>query len=45
MSMRQEVTRKTAEAYAEEIGALFMETSAKDDTNVHNVFAQISEIE
>jgi len=28
--------------YAEEIGALFVETSAKEDTNVHDLFVDIS---
>jgi hypothetical protein len=38
----QEVTSETAEQYANEIGALYLETSAKDDTNVHDIFVQLS---
>lgn len=38
----QEVTTETAEQYANEIGALYLETSAKDDTNVHDIFVQLS---
>ena len=37
----QEVTRKEAEAYAASIGALFVETSAKEATNVEDVFVKI----
>jgi hypothetical protein len=29
-------------AYAEEIGAMYLETSAKDDLNVQDIFVQIS---
>lgn len=29
-------------AYAEEIGALYLETSAKDDTNVQDIFVKLS---
>jgi hypothetical protein len=32
-----------ATAYAEEIGALYLETSAKDDTNVQDIFVKLSE--
>ena len=32
-----------AEAYAAEIGASYIETSAKDDLHVHNLFVSISE--
>lgn len=38
----QEVTAETAGQYAEEIGAMYLETSAKDDTNVHDIFVQLS---
>ena len=38
----REVDRTMATAYAEEIGAVYLETSAKDDLNVHDIFAQIS---
>jgi hypothetical protein len=31
-----------AVAYAEEIGALYLETSAKDDTNVQDIFVKLS---
>lgn len=31
-----------AMAYAEEIGALYLETSAKDDTNVQDIFVKLS---
>ena len=30
-----------AAAYAEEIGATYLETSAKDDLNVSNIFVQL----
>lgn len=39
----QEVPASQARAYAEEIGALFIETSAKEDTNVSDLFIQISQ--
>jgi hypothetical protein len=29
-------------AYAEEIGAMYLETSAKDDVNVQDIFVQLS---
>jgi len=32
-----------AAAYAEEIGAMYLETSAKDDLNVQDIFIQLSE--
>jgi hypothetical protein len=32
----------TASAYAQEIGAMYLETSAKDDLNVHDIFVQLS---
>jgi hypothetical protein len=31
-----------AMAYAEEIGAMYLETSAKDDLNVHDIFVELS---
>lgn len=31
-----------ASAYAEEIGAMYLETSAKDDTNVQDIFVKLS---
>ena len=39
---QREVEISEAEAYAEEIGALFIETSAKTDTNVSKAFIDIS---
>ncbi|CAN0311683.1 unnamed protein product, partial [Discosporangium mesarthrocarpum] len=38
----QEVDSSLARAYADEIGAMFMETSAKKDTNVQDLFVEIS---
>lgn len=43
MSSSREVDTKTAREYAEEIGALYLETSAKDDTNVQEIFVRLSE--
>ncbi|KAJ0399854.1 hypothetical protein P43SY_000422 [Pythium insidiosum] len=40
---KREVPASQARAYAEEIGALFIETSAKEDTNVSDLFIKISE--
>lgn len=31
-------------AYAEEIGAMYLETSAKDDHNIQDIFIQLSEL-
>lgn len=31
-----------ASAYADEIGAMYLETSAKDDTNVQDIFVKLS---
>lgn len=31
-----------ASAYAEEIGAMYLETSAKDDLNVQDIFVKLS---
>lgn len=39
----QEVERTIAETYATDIGASYIETSAKDDIHVHNLFVSISE--
>ncbi len=41
-SYQQEVDQATAAAYAENIGAMYIETSAKDDLHVQNLFVQIS---
>ena len=38
----REVDRSMAQAYAEEIGAMYLETSAKDDVNVQDIFVQLS---
>mmetsp|Transcript_19393 Transcript_19393/g.18741 ORF Transcript_19393/g.18741 Transcript_19393/m.18741 type:complete len:203 (-) Transcript_19393:1144-1752(-) len=38
----REVDKNMAAAYAEEIGAFYLETSAKDDLNVQDIFVQIS---
>lgn len=38
----REVDRSMALAYAEEIGAMYLETSAKDDVNVQDIFVQLS---
>jgi Ras family len=32
-----------ASSYADEIGAMYLETSAKDDLNVQDIFVQLSE--
>lgn len=39
----REVDTDTAKAYADEIGAMYVETSAKDDLNVQDMFVQISQ--
>lgn len=31
-----------AQAYADEIGAMFVETSAKEDTHVQDIFVELS---
>lgn len=38
----RDVDRSVAAAYAEEIGAMYLETSAKDDFNVQDIFVQLS---
>eukprot|EP00598_Pedospumella_elongata_P000623 CAMPEP_0184981294 /NCGR_PEP_ID=MMETSP1098-20130426/11079_1 /TAXON_ID=89044 /ORGANISM="Spumella elongata, Strain CCAP 955/1" /LENGTH=204 /DNA_ID=CAMNT_0027504845 /DNA_START=80 /DNA_END=694 /DNA_ORIENTATION=+ len=38
----REVDQEMAMSYAEEIGALYLETSAKDDTNVQDIFVKLS---
>lgn len=39
---QREVESSAAAAYAQEIGAMYLETSAKDDLNVHDIFVQLS---
>mmetsp|Transcript_8112 Transcript_8112/g.12110 ORF Transcript_8112/g.12110 Transcript_8112/m.12110 type:complete len:173 (+) Transcript_8112:96-614(+) len=39
---QREVESAAASAYAQEIGAMYLETSAKDDLNVHDIFVQLS---
>ena len=39
---KQRVSTEEAKAYADSIGALFMETSAKKDINVQELFVSIS---
>ncbi|DBA04266.1 TPA: hypothetical protein N0F65_009501 [Lagenidium giganteum] len=41
---KREVPASQARAYAEEINAVFIETSAKEDTNVSDLFIQISQM-
>lgn len=38
----REVDERTASTYADEIGAIYLETSAKDDTNVQDIFVKLS---
>mmetsp|Transcript_8111 Transcript_8111/g.12109 ORF Transcript_8111/g.12109 Transcript_8111/m.12109 type:complete len:200 (+) Transcript_8111:96-695(+) len=40
---QREVESAAASAYAQEIGAMYLETSAKDDLNVHDIFVQLSQ--
>mmetsp|Transcript_24820 Transcript_24820/g.25448 ORF Transcript_24820/g.25448 Transcript_24820/m.25448 type:complete len:201 (-) Transcript_24820:297-899(-) len=40
---QREIESVTASAYAQEIGAMYLETSAKDDLNVHDIFVQLSQ--
>jgi len=42
LGSKREVDTAIASAYAEEIGAMYLETSAKDDQNVHDIFVQLS---
>eukprot|EP01031_Cornospumella_fuschlensis_P029341 gene29341-35419_t len=42
LEANREVNAEAAASYAEQIGAIFMETSAKDDTNVQDVFTRLS---
>lgn len=39
---QREVDKGMASAYADEIGAMYLETSAKDDTNVQDIFVKLS---
>jgi Ras-related protein Rab-22 len=39
---QREVDRSMAASYADEIGAMYLETSAKDDLNVQDIFVQLS---
>jgi hypothetical protein len=41
----QEVDRTVAATFANEVGALYFETSAKEDTNIHDLFVKLSELE
>ena len=43
MKDAREIATSTAKEYADEIGALFLETSAKDDSNVNELFMKLSE--
>ena len=42
LESKREVPAETANAYAEEISATYLETSAKNATNVSEIFAEIS---
>lgn len=39
---QREVDKGMASSYAEEIGAMYLETSAKDDLNVQDIFVKLS---
>mmetsp|Transcript_5908 Transcript_5908/g.5295 ORF Transcript_5908/g.5295 Transcript_5908/m.5295 type:complete len:185 (+) Transcript_5908:117-671(+) len=39
---QREVSKAAAISYSEEIGAMYLETSAKDDLNVQDIFVQLS---
>lgn len=41
----KEVDKTMAAAYAEEIGAMYLETSAKDDMNVQDIFVKLSKFQ
>mmetsp|Transcript_2223 Transcript_2223/g.3841 ORF Transcript_2223/g.3841 Transcript_2223/m.3841 type:complete len:203 (-) Transcript_2223:68-676(-) len=43
LDAEREVDRETAQAYADEMGILFMETSAKSGQNVNEIFHAIAE--
>ena len=38
----QEVDQRLASSFANEVGAIYFETSAKDDTNIQDIFVQLS---
>jgi len=42
MEEQREVDRAMASSYADEIGAMYLETSAKEDMNVQDVFVKLS---
>eukprot|EP00638_Chattonella_subsalsa_P007155 CAMPEP_0117756976 /NCGR_PEP_ID=MMETSP0947-20121206/14433_1 /TAXON_ID=44440 /ORGANISM="Chattonella subsalsa, Strain CCMP2191" /LENGTH=193 /DNA_ID=CAMNT_0005576735 /DNA_START=35 /DNA_END=616 /DNA_ORIENTATION=- len=42
LASQREVSEEEARQYADEIGALFFESSAKDDIAVHEIFIQLS---
>ena len=42
LESKREVSTETADLYAQEIGAIYLETSAKNSTNVSEIFAEIS---
>lgn len=42
LANRREVDQAMAAAYADEIGAMYVETSAKDDLNVQDIFVKLS---
>lgn len=42
LESKREVPTETAELYAQEIGAIYLETSAKNASNVSEIFAEIS---
>ena len=44
LSAQREVEQKTAREYAEEIGGVFLETSAKNNEGIADVFREISRI-
>jgi small GTP-binding protein len=43
MKDAREIESSSAKEYADEIGALFLETSAKDDTNVSEIFTKLAD--
>lgn len=42
LESERQVEKAAVASYAEEIGALYLETSAKDDLNVQDIFVQLS---